>query len=304
MAARPFRRPSWRSLTALFGGFFTFLVLLMLDLNTIFEPLPNFYASGSLVNEFGDNPGLSSPKYDSGLYKRGDVCNETFPGRYSQTCSPSNTLCCIIPGAARPACTVVLGYGFCCTEHIDCFVDLESQCDQSNSVVCPPNPGACCPQYTTCYPDFNQTESLVRCYLDRDLVPGYTASSATSAASTSASSPSSLSSATAASTATAPTSSPSASPSSSDNSGLSKGALAGIVISGVAALGLVLLAGFVLYQYVKRPSQQPYEAAVQLLPAGYEGYPSPQQYYDPPKPIQHLGEMPGNHQMDPRELPG
>ena len=31
--------------------------------------------------------------YESNLIKR-DVCNDTFPGRYSQTCSPSRTLCC------------------------------------------------------------------------------------------------------------------------------------------------------------------------------------------------------------------
>jgi hypothetical protein len=31
--------------------------------------------------------------YESNLIRR-DVCNDTFPGRYSQTCSPSRTLCC------------------------------------------------------------------------------------------------------------------------------------------------------------------------------------------------------------------
>ncbi|KAK6512018.1 hypothetical protein TWF481_000916 [Arthrobotrys musiformis] len=101
-----------------------------------------------------------------------DVCNQAFPGRYSEICQPnsiSNTLCCIIPDENRPKCISIFGYGFCCTEHQSCFVDVASTCGTPNSVQC--NSDACCPEFTRCATNFNQTRELVRCEIRAELIP-------------------------------------------------------------------------------------------------------------------------------------
>ncbi|OCK79924.1 hypothetical protein K432DRAFT_55798 [Lepidopterella palustris CBS 459.81] len=111
-------RPSCRSVAALVSATTSLIFLATLDLRNIFEPLPQPHQAGSSLKDLGRDSAFLDVEYNSGLYKREDICNETFPGRYSQTCSPSETLCCIIPGASRPACVTILGYGFCCTEYV------------------------------------------------------------------------------------------------------------------------------------------------------------------------------------------
>ncbi|OCK90818.1 uncharacterized protein K441DRAFT_698850 [Cenococcum geophilum 1.58] len=285
-------RPSWRPLIVLVATA-SLLFLTTLELNKLFESRPQPYNTRSSLSH-GGHDGVDSSYgfgYESGLYKR-DACNDAFPGRYSETCSPSKTLCCIMPGASRPACVTILGYGFCCTEHTDCYVDLQSQCGQPGAVKCSTSPDACCPQYTTCPDNFNGTASLVRCNVERNLIPGYTPTS-------SSSSPSSTSS----------SQSPSqGSSKSNSSSSLGRGAIAGIVIGAITALFLGILAGYLLYRHVHRTTNQPYNG--QQPGAAYHPY-SPQhiqqyvsvpqqQHYDPPKPLE---ELPGHDPHERRELP-
>ena len=97
--------------------------------------------------------------------------NVVFPGRYSQTCAPSNTLCCVMPHASLPQCITVQGQGFCCTEADSCYMDGPSVCGQKDAVSCGQGSNACCPSSTSCLTGFNQTSSQVRCLLNPLFIP-------------------------------------------------------------------------------------------------------------------------------------
>ncbi|KAF1993639.1 hypothetical protein P154DRAFT_62935 [Amniculicola lignicola CBS 123094] len=107
----------------------------------------------------------------SGLFKR-DTCGAVFPGRYTDSCGSEATTCCIIPGMQRPACVEILGKGACCTEHIDCFVDTKSDCDDTESEQCAVD--VCCPKNTHCVDGvkYNNPDDI-RCNFDRAFIPGY-----------------------------------------------------------------------------------------------------------------------------------
>ncbi|KAF2194910.1 hypothetical protein K469DRAFT_698470 [Zopfia rhizophila CBS 207.26] len=266
--------------------------------------------TGAALNAFGARPPFAKDQleYDSRLHKR-DVCNNTFPGRYSQTCQPSNTLCCIIPGASRPACVGILGFGFCCTEHTDCFVDTKSVCDESGSTRC--GEGSCCPANTNCVNNFNYTSGkLVRCNVDRNLIPGYTASSSSRTASRTASATASDSSGTATSITAGATSAVPASEG-GDGPGLSGGAIAGIVVGALGVIAIGAVAGW----FVFRRKQKKDAAGAAMQPAPYNPYPGqPQEtghnemyeapaggYYNQPKERYAHAEMAGEVQR--QELP-
>ncbi|KAF3274123.1 hypothetical protein TWF970_008111 [Orbilia oligospora] len=186
-----------------------------------------------------------------------DVCNQAFPGRYSETCQPnsiSNTLCCIIPNETRPKCVSIFGYGFCCTEHQSCFVDLASTCGATNSVQC--NPEACCPEFTGCATNFNHTRELVRCEIRPELIPevvfGTTRPVSGSARSTTTTAPASTLS-TQTSIDPGITSSDISTATSELNSGSSEtpplngGAIAGIVVGAILALLIGVGIGWLVF---------------------------------------------------------
>ncbi|KAF2477121.1 uncharacterized protein BDR25DRAFT_309418 [Lindgomyces ingoldianus] len=248
-------------------------------------------------NEFGARLPFSrdQQQYDSGLHKR-DVCNDTFPGRFSQTCEPSNTLCCIIPGASRPA-------------HTDCFVDTDSTCDSSGSNQCAP--GLCCPANTNCVDNFNYTSSnLVRCNVDRSLIPGFSSSSSSQSASrTRTATKSASSTGTAASVTVEPTSAVPTSISQNDSSGLGGGAIAGIVIGALAAIAIGIVVGWFLFRRKNKAAgttqlvpYNPYPQHPQEMPAS-QMYETQNGYYPQQPPKERYGhvEMPGEGQV--QELP-
>ncbi|KAH7136136.1 hypothetical protein B0J11DRAFT_178960 [Dendryphion nanum] len=194
------------------------------------------------------------------LFKRGigrrDVCNDTFPGRYKQTCEPSRTLCCIIPGAKLPACHIIIGYGACCTENADCFVDVPSSCGTPDAQTCAPD--ICCPAQTNCIQRHNYTKGLLtRCNVDRNLVPWYSSSSSaptstpTTATRTVSQPIETTGTATATGTNTAPVSRESGNAGGGNNNsgdGLTAGASAGIAIGAIAVVSLLGVAGFLLWR--------------------------------------------------------
>jgi hypothetical protein len=143
-------------------------VILIYGLLTSYAPvfvaalwMPDVKQLSNVVQDFA--PGFSLPEYDDfaadvfGL-KRRDVCTDVFPGRVSQTCSPSETLCCmlsnsiassrrnsellltvglsigIIPGNTTISCKTILGFGFCCTEWVTplTLMDVDVLCHQRN----------------------------------------------------------------------------------------------------------------------------------------------------------------------------
>ena len=96
-----------------------------------------------------------------------------------------------------------MGLGWCCTEACvahrspiweqanniysdqGCYVDLQSSsCGQPGAVQCTElGPGvdeACCPQYTTCAPGYNATETYVRCNIQELALKALTPSAITS----------------------------------------------------------------------------------------------------------------------------
>ncbi|ORX99498.1 hypothetical protein BCR34DRAFT_126558 [Clohesyomyces aquaticus] len=302
----------WRTFVSIFLVAFIFAVITS-ELNNrksapLSSPVRKRDAAGiahdQLVARF---PAVGNQlEYDSGLHRR-DVCNDSFPGRYSQTCSPSRTLCCIIPGASRPSCNTILGFGFCCTEHTDCFVDTKTACGDTGSSQCAP--GLCCPANTNCVANFNYTtDSLVRCNVDRNLIPGYTSSSSSTSIASSSSSASATSSASTTGTATQasatsnPTSPAQTSVTSGGGSAIGGGAIAGIVIGAIAAISIGLLLGWWCFkrsQKKKPVATAPPFSYQDAAPGGqmYEAPPNGAGGYYQPEPAYKYGHVDGHAEM-------
>lgn len=156
----------------------------------------------------------------------------------------------------------------------DCFVDTSSACGGTDSQQCAP--GICCPAQTNCVDNFNySTTDLVRCNVNRDLIPGgfspsssldtarrtalTTISASDLASSTTTSASSSYPITSPATTATVSTEPIPAVPLSTDkaagSNGLSAGAIAGIVIGSVAAVAIWAVAGLMLYNRCQRSKE-------------------------------------------------
>lgn len=230
----------------------------------------------------------------------------------------ANILEGINPNASLPVCVTILGYGFCCTEDGTCFVDVKPACGDAGSDKCAP--GLCCPAQTHCLQNFNyNNDSLVRCNVNKNLIPKSISSlvSTSSAGSTATSSASADASASPSipvvSTSLGPTSTASAQTSTSDGGngdGLSAGATAGIAIGSAAVVGVLGLAGWLLWR--KRQSKKN-----EVAPVEQQSY-NPQEQYETrqemsntnqiyeagsgqPKERYGQGETPGQQQV--HELP-
>ncbi|KAK6526724.1 hypothetical protein TWF281_009926 [Arthrobotrys megalospora] len=167
----------------------------------------------------------------------------------------------IIPDEDRPKCVSIFGYGFCCTEHQSCFVDVSSSCDDPNSVQC--NSEACCPEFTRCATNFNQTRQLVRCDIRPELIPdvvfGTTRAVSGSARSTTTTSVSSTETSTDTSTTSSDTSTATSQPNSgsSATAPLSSGAIAGIVIGAILALLIGVGIGWFIFNQRAHRYEEP-----------------------------------------------
>ncbi|KAF2703249.1 hypothetical protein K504DRAFT_520380 [Pleomassaria siparia CBS 279.74] len=263
---------------------------------------------GGSIQFFGTHPPVTQDRvsYESGLYRR-DVCSDTFPGRVSQTCSPSSTLCCIIPGEKIPECTTILGYGFCCTENSNCFVDLTSACASAGSSQCAA--GLCCPAQTTCVSDFTYSnKSLVRCNVNSNLIPPGIASLASSSRTASATaksstSPTSRAASKTKSAATAPVPHRTSALSSTDSGGntsLTGAAIAGIAVGVVAFFAICAVAGLLMWR--KRKGDRAITAAAvgPTQPLTYNPIPQDtphemghtEQVYEAPAQGEYYGQRP------------
>ncbi|KAK6348804.1 hypothetical protein TWF730_009574 [Orbilia blumenaviensis] len=264
-----------------------------------------------------DLNGISYPTFQQAeLLKRqsdnsSDVCNQAFPGRYSEICQPnsiSNTLCCIIPDEDRPKCVSIFGYGFCCTEHQSCFVDLSSTCGRPNSVEC--NSDACCPEFTSCATNFNQTRELVRCDIRPELIPEVVfgtsravSGSARSTIATTSTSSTAIQTSTDPSVTTSDTSTATSQPNSgsSATAPLSGGAIAGIVIGAIVALLIGVGIGWFIFnqrahryeepglpplppgaRFNAQDGNQQFSGAPYTAYNDWDGYQLQQQQYKPP----------------------
>ncbi|KAI4684275.1 hypothetical protein J4E81_009155 [Alternaria sp. BMP 2799] len=265
------------------------------------------------------------------VFKR-DVCEDAFPGEgaVTNTCNPSNTLCCIRKGESYPQCQNLLNKGWCCIDNPNsepgCYVDQPSVCEEADSVPCANLEAgvdqACCPGQTTCASGYKFTEKFVRCQiLSADLVSLASASAAptssssiepssasptseiTSSASNSVSSASSSVPATAsdvlsnAASSAIPPPPSSNSSSSSSSSSLSGGAIAGIAIGPTLALVVGVGLWFLYKRRQKKKMQQPYAPAVMYQDA----YPKAELASEPvipgPYKYQHAAAEP------PQEMP-
>ncbi|KAE9368507.1 hypothetical protein N431DRAFT_59813 [Stipitochalara longipes BDJ] len=196
------------------------------------------------------------------LTKR-DVCADAIPGTKTTICTPGNTLCCTPnnTNTAFPQCQTILGSGYCCVSENGCYIDTPSDCGAANSIPCSMLVSgvdeACCPPFTTCPNNFNQS-STVRCNIVQNAVSSSTSSTKSSPTTSTSSSPSSSAASKTTSSAPSDTLSPvtqsgsSASPSATginvtSSSTLSPGADAGIGIG--VALVIIAIAGLAFWAY-------------------------------------------------------
>ncbi|KAN0093949.1 hypothetical protein V8E51_017133 [Hyaloscypha variabilis] len=234
------------------------------------------------------------------LTKR-DVCADAIPGTKTSICTPGSTLCCTPnnTNTAFPQCQTILGSGYCCVTENNCYIDTPSDCAASNSVKCTMLVSgideACCPPFTTCPNNFNQS-TTVRCNIVQNAASSSTTSTQSSSPTTSSSSSPSPSAATkttssAASDTLSPvtqsggSSSPSATGISVTSSGstLSPGADAGIGVG--VALVLIAIAGLAFWAYQRGKKRGAAARAAEAQAAlGNQMSPGIQhQQYDPMK---------------------
>ena len=185
----------------------------------------------------------------------------------------------------------------CSNDGDQCFIQQPSVCGADDAVSCSnlqdDDTPACCPSGTSCDPNFPANKTMVKCLnsfnnlLNQD-EKNYSASTST------------MSSSAAAATSTAPATSNT----STNNSSLSGGAIAGIVVGCIIALGLIVAAVTIGLRrhyhrrYIKRQqtlreeNSNPIEAHPEAPPT-YEKYiprldPSNDQYYSPTSVPQEL----------------